>query len=72
MWICHLKNYFRKDDQMAITHILKDGTKVADISGKVIEAKEHRLLYEVINRINEQGRRINETVSTSRKSTETI
>lgn len=42
---------------ITIKHILKDGTEVADITGKVIKAKDHELLYEVINRINEEGRR---------------
>lgn len=45
-----------------IRHILKDGTEVADVAGKVIKAEEHTVLYEVINRINEEGRRKNETV----------
>ena len=51
---------------MNITHVLKDGQITADIAGTVIEAKNNRLLYEVINRINE-GRLGNETVSTSGK-----
>lgn len=38
---------------ITIKHVLKDGTEVTDISGKVIKAKEHSVLYEVINRINE-------------------
>ena len=45
---------------MTITHVLKDGRKVADITKKVIPVKEHELMYEVINRIQE-GRN-NETV----------
>lgn len=39
---------------ITIKHILKDGTEVADITGKVIKAKDHELLYEVINRIQQQ------------------
>lgn len=57
---------------MNITHVLKDGQRTADITGIVIDAKEHRLLYEVINRINEQGRLGNETVSTSGRSIEAV
>ena len=57
---------------MTITNVLKNGQKVADITGTVIDAKEHRLLYEVINRINEQGRLGNETVSTSGRSIEAV
>lgn len=37
-----------------IKHILKNGTEVDDITGKVIKADEHPVLYEVINRINEK------------------
>ena len=34
--------------------MLKDGTQVDDISGHVIKAEEHPVLYEVINRVNEE------------------
>ena len=37
-----------------VHHILKDGTKVDDVAGHVIKAKEHTVLYEVINRIQNQ------------------
>ncbi len=37
-----------------IHHILKDGTEVTDISGKVIEVKQFEVLYQVVNRINER------------------
>ena len=37
-----------------VHHILKDGTKVDDVAGHVIKAKEHAVLYEVINRIQQQ------------------
>ena len=44
-------------------HILKDGTEVSDITGRVIKANEFETLYQVVNRINE---RINhEAVRTS-------
>lgn len=39
---------------MTIHHILKDGTKVPDITGHVIKADEHETLYQVINKINER------------------
>ncbi len=39
---------------MNIRHILKDGTEVDDVTGHVIKAKEHAVLYEVINRINQE------------------
>lgn len=44
-----------------IKHVLKDGTQVDDVAGRMIKAKEHVVLYEVINRINE-GRRKDGTV----------
>lgn len=44
-----------------VHHVLKDGTKVDDVAGRVIEAEEHTVLYEVINRINE-GRSKNEII----------
>lgn len=44
-----------------IKHILKNGTEVDDITGKVIKADEHPVLYEVINRINEKEQK-HETV----------
>lgn len=44
-----------------IKHVLKDGSEVKDISGLVVKAKDNELLYEVINRISQEGRS-NETV----------
>lgn len=38
-----------------IKHILKDGTEVSDITGKVIKAKDFPILYETINRISKKG-----------------
>lgn len=38
-----------------IHHILKDGTEVDDITGKVIKAEDFPVLYEVINRIQKEG-----------------
>lgn len=42
---------------MMVRHILKDGTEVKDIKGKVIKASEFRTLYEVINRI-QKGKKV--------------
>ena len=47
-----------------IRHILKDGTEVPDITGHVIKAKEHVVLYEIIDRIAKEERKKHETVST--------
>ena len=37
-----------------VRHILKDGTEVADITGKVIRTAEFEVLYQVVNRIMEK------------------
>ena len=37
---------------MAVRHILKDGTEVADITGIVIRQSEFPTLYNTINSIN--------------------
>lgn len=48
---------------MMIYHVLKDGTVVPDVEGKVIKADEFTLLYEVISRIQKEGdQKPNETV----------
>lgn len=40
---------------ITIKHVLKDGTQVDSIEGKVIKAKDFTVLYEVINRIQKEG-----------------
>ena len=40
---------------MTIKHVLKDGTLVESIEGKVIKAKDFSVLYETINRIQKEG-----------------
>lgn len=37
-----------------IHHVLKDGTKVNDITGHVIKAERHETLYQIMIRINEE------------------
>jgi hypothetical protein len=39
-----------------IYHVLKDGTVVPDINGKVIKADDFPVLYETINRIQKEGK----------------
>ena len=39
---------------ITIKHVLKDGTQVDSIDGKVIKASDFNVLYEVINRINQK------------------
>lgn len=50
---------------ITIKHVLKDGTQVDDVSGHLIKASDHPVLYEVINRISKAGD-ANETISTSK------
>lgn len=46
---------------ITIKHVLKDGTQVESIEGKVIKADQHELLYEAIKRIS------NDTTGTDAK-----
>lgn len=39
-----------------IYHVLKDGTRVDSIEGRVIKAEEFRQLYETIRRIQREDR----------------
>lgn len=38
-----------------IKHVLKDGTQVESINGKVIKAEQFGVLYETINRMQKEG-----------------
>jgi hypothetical protein len=40
---------------VTIKHVLKDGTQVDDITGKVIKADQYPVLYEAINRMQKEG-----------------
>ena len=40
---------------ITIKHVLKDGTEVDSVEGKVIKAEQFDVLYEVINRIQKEG-----------------
>lgn len=42
-------------NDVRIHHVLKDGTQVDDIAGKVIKADQFPVLYEVVNRIQKEG-----------------
>lgn len=39
---------------ITIKHVLKDGTQLDDITGHVIKAEDHPLLYEVISNIEKK------------------
>jgi hypothetical protein len=40
---------------ITIKHVLKDGTQVESIDGKVIKADQFSVLYETINRMQKEG-----------------
>ena len=42
---------------ITIKHVLQDGTEVESIDGKVIKAAEFKVLYEIINRIDQEKER---------------
>lgn len=42
---------------MAIRHILRDGTEVADVTGRVIRLNEFGTVYAVIREINREERK---------------
>ena len=44
-----------------VYHILKDGTKVKDLTGVVIRQKDNSTLYDVIGKIEERVQRVNKT-----------
>lgn len=54
-------NQMEGENMVKIHHILKDGTKVDSIEGHMIKAEEFKVLYEVINKINEKEQK-HETV----------
>ena len=39
-----------------ITHVLKDGTKLNDISGRVVKQGDFKNVYEIIKRIENRGK----------------
>lgn len=47
-----------------IKHVLKDGTKIDDVTGYVIRMDEFKSLYKLIDSISRKGN-VHETVSAS-------
>ena len=39
---------------MAVIHILKDGSVVKDITGRIVRVSDARTLYDLINNINQK------------------
>lgn len=46
-----------RDSEMAIRHILRDGTEVADVAGRVVRLNEFGTVYAVIQEINRKERK---------------
>ena len=46
-----------RDSEMAIRHILRDGTEVADVTGRVIRLNEFGTVYAVIREINRKEKK---------------
>ena len=40
-----------------IVHILKDGTKLTDISGHVVKLKDAKAVYDLMDKINQKAKR---------------
>ena len=46
-----------RDSEMAIRHILRDGTEVADVTGRMVRLNEFGTVYAVIREINRKERK---------------
>lgn len=42
---------------MAVTHVLKDGTVLRDIKGHVVRMEDAKLVYAIMDKLNEKGRK---------------
>lgn len=52
---------------MAVTHVLRDGTVLNDISGKIVKVKDAKQVYVLIEKINERENRVDERLGGSIK-----
>ena len=53
---------------MTIKHVLKDGTALDDISGKIVRTQDAKQVYVLIDKINERGKRVDERLGSIKKS----
>lgn len=53
---------------MTIKHVLKDGTVLGDISGKIVRTQDAKQVYLLIDKINERGKRVDERLGSIKKS----
>ena len=53
---------------MAVKHVLKDGTVLNDISGKVVRVADAKQVYVLIEKISERENRVDEKLGSIEKS----
>ena len=53
---------------MRVTHVLRDGTVLDDIRGKVVQIKDAKQVYVLIDKINERENRVDEKLGSIKKS----
>ena len=53
---------------MRVTHVLRDGTVLDDISGKVVQIKDAKQVYILIDKISERENRVDERWGSFNKS----
>ena len=53
---------------MRVTHVLRDGTVLDDISGKVVQIKDAKQVYVLIDKISERENRVDERWGSFNKS----
>lgn len=53
---------------MGVTHVLRDGTVLNDINGKVVRIKDAKQVYVLIEKINARENRVNERLGSIKKS----
>ena len=53
---------------MTVKHVLKDGTVLNDISGKVVRIADAKQVYLLIDKISERENRVDEKLGSIEKS----
>ena len=54
---------------MAVRHILKDGTEVASVAGRVIRQEDFPVLYEIIGKIGRKAKEAQKEAREEKKET---
>ena len=53
---------------MKVTHVLRDGTVLDDISGKIVQIKDAKQVYLLIDKISERENGVKERLGSIEKS----